>query len=189
MITKFKLFENNNDFALTVIIGKYKRGENDLEKTLKLLDKNTESDYMKLIKCFRYYDLIKHLLENGANPNSFIKTPVLGWVTYNDDFERKFDIIKLLLKYGADVNGVNEEYPLRTPLYFEIINNETHINLIIDKKEKEEIIDFLLNNGATLNDEIFSAFEQYLPEYLINFKDDPQYIKYQINKNAKKFKI
>ena len=82
-----------------------------------------------------YFQLISLLLEKGANPN----------VIYNEESpltlaihkHKNFELIKLLIKYGADVNEkINDN------------SNKAPLCLCCRFLPKYEVLQFLLNHGA-----------------------------------------
>jgi len=85
---------------------------------------------------FERYENAVYLMENGMNPN------VKSWqqVTILHDMAQKGSIPKaaLLLKHGADINPVDEEYQ-STPLGMAVRWGQT------------EMVDFLLQQGADPN--------------------------------------
>ncbi len=87
------------------------------------------------------WDLMKLLLDNGANPNlSFGILSVLDAEVKDNDLAK----VKLLLDYGADVNNsyyitVYETEPFTTPLHEAV------------KQNNHEMITLLLTYGADVN--------------------------------------
>jgi len=85
---------------------------------------------------FERYDSAVFLMEKGMNPNT------MSWhhVTLLHDMAQKGDIPKaaLLIKYGADINAVDEEYQ-STPLG------------MAARWGHKEMAEFLLGEGADLN--------------------------------------
>lgn len=95
-------------------------------------------------------DVIKLLLQKGANPNIHIEgnglitsTPLLKAISM-----QKFELVKLLVEYGADVNLAATKYgkpeeKLFSPLMQAIAATYT--------RESMQIFDFLLEKGANVN--------------------------------------
>jgi ankyrin repeat protein len=112
---------------------------------------------------------MKILLDNKANPNAPTKggaTPI--FIPTNNG---NLDLIKILIRYGADVNYSNNEYKL-TPLrnaarngYLEVVRFLVEKGAIIDARAADnataliascgrghiECVRFLIQNGANIN--------------------------------------
>ena len=61
----------------------------------------------------------RHLLEDGVNPNT--RNEEGATTLYGADQKRDFAIVKMLIRYGADVETAIESY---TPLYVAVSSNE-----------------------------------------------------------------
>ena len=85
---------------------------------------------------FKHFEIAEILMQNGMNPNT------MSWqhVTILHDMAQKGNIPKaeLLLKFGADINPVNEEYQ-STPLGMAARWGHT------------AMVEFLIRNGADIN--------------------------------------
>lgn len=100
--------------------------------------------------CANSIEIVKLLLENGANPNVQISgngvitsTPLLKAVS-----EQNLTMIKLLVDHGADVNFSCHLYnqpdkKMTSPLIQTIVTTYT--------KDSMEIFDYLLQKGADIN--------------------------------------
>ena len=89
----------------------------------------------------KHYDMVKLLLDSGADVNHEIQkkdsTPLLYAIG-----QKQKDIVELLLDRGADVNFVIKDN--RTPLYYAIIGKQ------------KDIVELLLDRGADVNHEIMN---------------------------------
>jgi cytochrome c len=83
----------------------------------------------------RNVELIKLLLDHGANPNSTIGTETILHSAVEDGC---LDCIKALVEAGADVNAVSSEGQYRTPLH------------IAKRRGLKEMADYLLAHGVIL---------------------------------------
>ncbi len=74
-------------------------------------------------------DMVQLLLESGADGSD-------GLALHSAAMNGNVEIAEVLLKYNADINGVDIEHEMRTPLMVSAIFNQT------------EMQDFLLKRGA-----------------------------------------
>jgi len=162
MITKFKLFEENNIRNCSELIGR--NHFDDFKFIFNLSFENngcggnpnkrfSDSIRVSLLQYAVYHldlEIIEYLLEKGANPNLKTtkgETPLLelGRRIYTDSKildkdDEKIIILKLLLKYGADLNQKNNE----NFDFFDLIVSPRQIKNIISYIPKE-YNDYLLN--------------------------------------------
>ncbi len=78
------------------------------------------------------------MLKNGANPNSYDLTSKLSPLHVASE-NNNVSIVKLLIKYGADVNIYANTLYLNTPLHIAALNDSS------------EVVTILLENGANIN--------------------------------------
>ncbi len=99
-------------------------------------------------------EFIKFLLQNKANPNTY---STLGYpMSINLQFHYDIEVVKILLKYGADVNAEDKS---GTPLVhaswcatLSVWNNMIPDNIARESEVVcSEIIDFLLEKNASVN--------------------------------------
>lgn len=111
---------------------------------------NTNYNLLKIAIENKNLEMVQLLLDKGANPNQqidlgaiFTTTPLLEAIAQQD-----IDIIKLLVKNGADINLPSHHYadekitgksPLMYAVFF--VKNHTGTN----------IVEYLLKNGANVN--------------------------------------
>ena len=106
---------------------------------------------------FNQLEILKVLLENGANPNDvYIKNKnvysILGYCIWNN---KDFEMIRLLIEYGADVNYVDKwysknKYYERNMLCHAIIGRQT------------DTVNFLLKYGADISQvQTFTSLKKY----------------------------
>ena len=107
----------------------------DLESRIKA--DRSDYDYTPLmIAVYKEdYDMVKYLLDKGANPNTANNEKKTALMIANDD--GNFDISKLLIQQGANINAQDEDG------YTTLMNAA----LIGDY----EMVKFLLENGANIN--------------------------------------
>ncbi len=74
-------------------------------------------------------EMVELLLENGADGSD-------GLALHSAAMNGNVEIAEILLKHNADINGVDIEHEMRTPLMVSALFNKT------------EMQDFLLKNGA-----------------------------------------
>ena len=97
---------------------------------------------------FKFYELcrndqdiekIKELIDKGVNVNAYFEDYLYNCSLYISIYNNNYNLIKLLLDNGADVNiSCSVEF---TPLSIAILN-------IKDETDKYNIVDLLLNSGA-----------------------------------------
>lgn len=107
---------------------------------------------LTLATALGHIDIVKLLLENGADVNKYDKeyTPLLKAVAPRPEpFKPEhIDIAKLLLENGAEVNAKNKlKYDNLTPL-IEVVRSQSKI---IGDEHKKILVKLLLNNGADIN--------------------------------------
>ncbi len=93
---------------------------------------------------YRNVQAVEVLLENGANPNFFFKgrwSPIEAAIVSSPTSEKSFEIIKMLVEHGCDVNLHASREPV-----LEILS--TRIVLGDDSEITREIFLYLLDNGA-----------------------------------------
>ena len=165
MITKFKLFENEN------------------------------KDIESLIEWGDYDGVLNYINEYGISTDENLLTKAVNML-YR--FERKIDIIKLLLKNGANVNEITEHNGW-TPIFYAVDKSEYQVvdilldanpNLNIKTKLDRTILFFLRFDKNYL-------YEKYILEPILkisdidwNIKDinDKTFIDYLDDDNIKKLK-
>lgn len=151
---------NNNLNLVKYLVEEKKINVNEKEKNLDYLNYNT---YPLFSACYnRFYDNMKYLIENGADinlRNGFNKTfleiccsnvffdGIKLLVENNVNIDKdsfscairngNFDIVKYLIKNGADVNGLNEK--IDSPLVIACIYRNY------------EIADLLIKSGANIS--------------------------------------
>jgi len=98
-------------------------------------------------------DILKILLENGADINLNVEEGASTAIFYAAYYAKNFNIIKFLLDNGADINQVNkgEEWTI-----INYINNDLQSNFckIETKEELKTIYDFLISLGAKESSEL-----------------------------------
>ena len=158
-----------NNIGILYVYGAFDRaaGEGHLEM-VKLLFTAPPTKYeiktaLESASINGHYDIVKFLLDNGSNPNHALKSAIRG---------RKYDIIDLLMQYGAD----NFEEGFRTAVG---IGNVKLAMFFLDKNEgtidlykclplamamyppKLDMIKFLMSEGNApmryINDVLFRA--------------------------------
>ena len=109
----------------------------------------------------RNYDMLKYLLEHGANPTS----DVVGYAIEYDECEA----VNILLKHGADPNGSYEhanllEYAVISNSYgsmYRLIEHGADINAFpviedtFSENDDFSFVEHLINSGAKVPDEEF----------------------------------
>jgi len=134
-----------------------------------------ESYNAPLIACIKNgnIEMVKYLLDNGANPNDTIYTydRVVIKMTpmYFAIAQNRMDIIELLFKYGADVSEGNY-ITTYNPLYIALV-----------KKSRYDILERLFQNNVYTN---FGIDDKTLLEYVME-RDDMDlfklFVKYGCN--------
>ncbi|MEI0612043.1 ankyrin repeat domain-containing protein [Brachyspira pilosicoli] len=81
------------------------------------------------------YDMVKYLLDKGANPNTANNENKTALMIAND--EGNNNIVKLLIQQGANIN-TQDEYGITVLMYAAVSGNY-------------EMVKFLLENGANIN--------------------------------------
>ncbi|OEJ14534.1 hypothetical protein BFL38_05715 [Brachyspira hampsonii] len=109
----------------------------DLESRIKTGISDYDYDYTPLmIAALRNdYDMVKYLLDKGANPNTANNENKTALTIAND--YGKFDISKLLIQQGANIN-TQDEHGLTALMNAAMIGDY-------------EMVKFLLENGANIN--------------------------------------
>ena len=107
-------------------------------------------------------DMIKYLLNKGANPN---KNALIVAVTKNN-----YNLVELLLKNGTDVNQKNEKgiTPVMAACYSEDYEEEPKIS----QKKQYRIVKLLIKKGADINlkDKKGNTVKKYIQKYRSNIE-------------------
>lgn len=123
-------------------------------------------------------DMVKFLLDNGADPNFFTENdgPALWELQYTVFFEmeekQQLELVKLLLEYGADPNIVSGDEPLFDYITYKVFNEA-------DSDDWDYIVKFfiyLVAYGGSTNycrPIVYEAFDKNcLHEYDFRFLND-----------------
>ena len=116
-----------------------------------------------------HIDIVKLLLENGADVNKYDKeyTPLLKAVAPRPEpFKPEhIDIAKLLLENGAEVNAKNKiNYDNPTPL-IEVVRAP-----LMRNKYKKILVELLLNNGADINAHTYTGMSPLM--FAVSFENE-----------------
>jgi len=126
-------------------------GDGETKKFVPFKDELLKLTNQSLINAISKLDIseVKKLLDEGANVNYISKydeSPLSSFLMgYYDDvedgeiLEDKFNIAKLLIDYGADVNHKNSYDGNQGPLTYAVLGNDTNL------------VDLLIKNGADVN--------------------------------------
>ena len=130
---------------------------------INLYDDNLKTPLCNAIFTECSYEIIDFLIKKGANVN-FIGEELIPPLYYAINMQR-YDIVKLLIDNGADINAKN--YKSMSPLTAALFCNSSY-----------EIIELLINNGADINVDDKEQIRQYFgyifgvyrikPDLLIN---------------------
>jgi ankyrin repeat protein len=190
--------ENDNIFGYVCQMGYKKIVEHMIKNgaEINILFKKSNSTRTPLIYACASHDgegggysnIVKLLLENGANPNLniddpdphiFDHYPLESVCAVNERYYVNPKIAELLINYGADVNKLNTSE--HSPLVYML--DRTDINDINNKK----IIDMLIKKGADLNELDYENDEEhgqiYLSQYLNSVDVFSLLVNYGINVN------
>lgn len=170
-----KLFKSLNKSLLAAV----RKG--DIDTARELIEKGANVDYKDndgksvLEYSLNNIEMLKLLLENGADPNIIIirhylipGQELIFDIVNRNETDQNVEILKLLLEYGADPNVKHERG--NTPL-FNALSKPRMFNLLLENGAdpnvnnkggytvlyiavmyaKENIIDDLINHGADLN--------------------------------------
>lgn len=111
------------------------------------------------------------LLEFGADPNVFDRkglTPIMKACRMRD---KGIEAIKILLKYGADINKLSpERQDHRSALHFALLSGN------------HELVKFLIANGCNVN--MDEKYEKPSPIDIAVLKDDPELLKILLDAGA-----
>ncbi|AVL94601.1 ankyrin repeat protein [Moumouvirus australiensis] len=128
------------------------------------------NDFLCLACNNNYYNIVKILLEFGANSNYLDAKPLLITVQQNN-----INIVELLLKYGIDINNINDRV-----LQLCCINNNFEIfKLFIDKGV------YLLDSYKNLLDLCLENQSGECTKLLIKYSND--HMDYNTFNNSKTF--
>ena len=100
----------------------------------------------------KIFDVVETLLANGANPNIIEHS---GNALHNSIFfDHSIHIIKLLIKYGVDLDAKSIRYPMMTSLQLLMCNRTNFLDpsQIFDESEKFDKIKLLIESGSNIND-------------------------------------
>lgn len=137
--------------------------DNDIEKLEDLLNKPGNVNSQPRIFSFngtippisyaaRYgtYEMVKLLLENGADPNTngFSNLKPLHWALSGSykSVDNRFDIAKLLIQYGADIHAISTGGETVVEGIFHSIEKDDEI----EELEQYEFLLFLIENGVDI---------------------------------------
>ena len=109
--------------------------ENGFDLESKINDDNSDYTPLMIAVYKEDYDMVKYLLDKGANPNASNNENKTALMIANDD--GNFDISKLLIEQGANIN-TQDEYGLTALMNAAMIGDY-------------EMVKFLLENGANIN--------------------------------------
>jgi ankyrin repeat protein len=136
-----------------------------------------------------YSNIVKLLLENGANPNLNIEDPDHSHILNNcyplesvcgvlEGYVNS-KIAELLINYGANINKLNDSD--HGPLFYMLARTDVH------EINNKKIIDMLIKKGANLNELDYENDEEhgqiYLSQYLHSVDVISLLVDYGINVN------
>jgi len=106
-----------------------------------------------LASCIGNIDIVKCLLEYGANPNIYNSGNYNA--LYLASGENHLEVVKVLLQYGAHINDISQAYRDRTPLMMACINNN------------KDIIKYLCKHGGEIYLDDKSSDEYFIIKTLL----------------------
>lgn len=91
-------------------------------KFIQILVENGANIEDALCDAVRYsnYNTVKYLIENGANLES-MNNKIHSTALFYAVFQRKREIVNLLLEYGAQVDPTDKKYQFKSPLHIAVM--------------------------------------------------------------------